>query len=70
MDSVGNKNSDPIVALQIAARFFAKGLLPEEYIESFQKQLAEGRMTEEDWRLWAEKALEFETKGSGEHEQQ
>jgi len=68
MDIVENKNSDLIVAMQIAERFLAKGLLPKEYIDSFQRQLASGSMAEEDWRLWAEKALEFVANGGNNHE--
>lgn len=58
----GNNNSDKNVADAIVKRFIAASLLPESYATRCATQLAEGAMREEDWRLLAENALEFQAR--------
>lgn len=56
---------DEKVAERIVSRFVATGLLPAQFAPALQAQLAEGKLSTEDWRLWAEKAIDQTTRGEG-----
>jgi hypothetical protein len=65
-DGTAFDTADEIVAKRILARFMATRLLPQQYADSTQAQLAAGKMRAEDWRLLAENALEVEKRQQSE----
>jgi hypothetical protein len=57
---------DQAVATQIVKRFLLQGLLQPVEANRVRERLAAGTMKAEDWRLCAEKALEWQSK-RGDH---
>lgn len=51
---------DEAVADRIVKRFVEAGLLPEPLVDAVRRGLAQGSLRDEDWRLYAERALEID----------
>ncbi len=62
MNNPANKTPDEVVAEKIVSRFVEAGLIPKQYQAHALTKLAQGRLSAEDWRLLAEKALELESR--------
>lgn len=61
-NTTNNHGPDEIVAEKIITRLVKAGLISEQDSSRANIQLASGNLKAEDWRLLAEKALEFESR--------